>query len=59
MITEDFQPHLIEINRHPGLGIYSPVSISVCGGVCEDMIRGIRLVFKINLIHYINYITIY
>lgn len=32
-------PYLLEINRPPCLGIYSPVSVSVCGKICEDLVR--------------------
>uniref|UniRef100_A0A336MF73 CSON014047 protein n=1 Tax=Culicoides sonorensis TaxID=179676 RepID=A0A336MF73_CULSO len=39
IITEDFKPYLLEINRPPCLGIYSPVSVSVCGKICEDLVK--------------------
>lgn len=40
MIDENFTPYLLEINRPPCLGIYSPVSTTVCGTICEDIVRG-------------------
>lgn len=39
LIAEDFKPYLLEINRPPCLGIYSPVSTTVCGTICEDMVK--------------------
>lgn len=39
IITEDYVPYLLEINRPPCLGIYSPVSVSVCGKICEDLVK--------------------
>lgn len=40
IIGEDFKPYLLEINRPPCLGIYSPVSVTVCGTICEDIVKG-------------------
>lgn len=42
IITEDFKPYLLEVNRCPGLNYYSPVSKIVCGTIMEDLIKGIH-----------------
>lgn len=40
MLTNDFKPYLLEINRCPSLEYYSPVSEIVVGKVTEDLVRG-------------------
>lgn len=40
LITEDFTPILLEINRPPSLEYYSPVSGIVCGTIMEDLLKG-------------------
>lgn len=49
MITNDFKPYLLEINRCPSLEYYSPVSEIVVGKVTEDLVRGkwLKGVYKI------------
>lgn len=39
IITEDYNVYLLEIQRPPGMGYYSQVSIIVCGKILEDTIR--------------------
>lgn len=40
IVTNDFKPYLLEVNRCPGLGYFNPVSKIVCGTVMEDLIKG-------------------
>lgn len=40
MLTEDFQPWLIEINSKPALGHTTPVTAKMCPKVLEDVIKG-------------------
>lgn len=40
ILTKDFKPYLLEINRCPSLEYYSPVSKTVCGKITEDLIKG-------------------
>lgn len=40
MITDLFQPYLLEINRTPAMCYYTPISKYVCGTVMEDIMRG-------------------
>lgn len=42
MLTNDFKPYLLEINRCPSLEYYSPVSEIVVGKVTEDLVKGKR-----------------
>ncbi|XP_063697104.1 tubulin glycylase 3B-like [Culicoides brevitarsis] len=39
MLTNDFKPYLLEINRCPSLEYYSPVSEIVVGKVTEDLVK--------------------
>uniref|UniRef100_A0A336LZA5 CSON008388 protein n=1 Tax=Culicoides sonorensis TaxID=179676 RepID=A0A336LZA5_CULSO len=39
MLTNDFRPYLLEINRCPSLEYYSPVSEIVVGKVTEDLVK--------------------
>lgn len=39
LLTEDYKPILLEINRPPSLEYYSPVSGIVCGTIMEDLIK--------------------
>uniref|UniRef100_A0A336M4L8 CSON008835 protein n=1 Tax=Culicoides sonorensis TaxID=179676 RepID=A0A336M4L8_CULSO len=39
LLTEDYTPVLLEINRPPSLEYYSPVSGIVCGTIMEDLIK--------------------
>lgn len=51
IITNDFKPYLLEVNRCPGLSYYSPVSKYVCGTIMEDLIKGkYRLIMFSHLI---------
>lgn len=45
MLTEDFQPWLIEINSKPALGPTTPVTAKMCPKVLEDLVKGIFLGF--------------
>uniref|UniRef100_A0A336MWN6 CSON005251 protein n=1 Tax=Culicoides sonorensis TaxID=179676 RepID=A0A336MWN6_CULSO len=40
IITSDYKPYLLEVNRCPGLSYFSPVSKIVCGTIMEDLIKG-------------------
>lgn len=40
MLTEDFQPWLIEINSRPALHASTPVTGKMCKEVLEDVIKG-------------------
>lgn len=39
ILTHDYKPILLEINRPPSLEYYTPVSGIVCGQIMEDIIR--------------------
>lgn len=45
LITDDYKPYLLEVQRPPGMGIFSPVSKTVCGTILQDMVKG-KLVEK-------------
>lgn len=40
MLTEDFQPWLIEINSKPALSPTTPVTAKMCPKVLEDVVKG-------------------
>lgn len=40
MLTEDFQPWLLEINSKPALGPTTPITAKMCPQVLEDLIKG-------------------
>lgn len=41
MLTEDFQPWLIEINSRPALHASTPVTARMCKEVLDDVVKGI------------------
>lgn len=41
MLTEDFQPWLIEINSRPALYASTPVTTRMCREVLEDVVKGL------------------
>lgn len=55
IITNDFKPYLLEINRCPSLEYYSPVSRIVCGNITEDLIKG---EFDMKSVFYLFFITV-
>lgn len=43
MLTENFQPWLIEINSRPALHPSTPVTAKMCKEVLEDVIKGMKI----------------
>lgn len=41
IITQDFTPYLLEVNRGPGLAHYTPVSVLANNQLIEDLVKGI------------------
>uniref|UniRef100_A0A336L6M1 CSON005253 protein n=1 Tax=Culicoides sonorensis TaxID=179676 RepID=A0A336L6M1_CULSO len=39
IITNDYKPYLLEVQRPPGMGIYSPVSRIVCPHILKDVVK--------------------
>lgn len=42
MLTENFQPYIIEINTRPALYNSTPVTAKMCPAVLEDVVKGIE-----------------
>ncbi|XP_063708708.1 tubulin glycylase 3B-like [Culicoides brevitarsis] len=39
IITNDYKPYLLEVQRPPGMGIFSPVSRIVCPSILRDVVK--------------------
>lgn len=59
MLTEDFQPWLIEINSRPALYASTPVTTRMCREVLEDVVKGLFRKTKQNSTNFIRLFIFY